>query len=103
MPAVGGSANGPVTPEADRTLDGKGVSQIPDMPCNAGGVTVLYFEQHLFWDEQDVYNRLESVMKTAFTKAFKIQTDRKVTMRLAAIMLGVGRVADAVKLRGLYP
>ena len=44
--------------------------------------------QHLFWDEQDVYNRLESVMKTAFTKAFKIQTDHKVNMRLAAIMLG---------------
>jgi glutamate dehydrogenase/leucine dehydrogenase len=71
-------------------------------------VTVSYFEwvqdeQHLFWDAQDVYNRLERVMKTSFNEVFKIHVDRKANMRLAANMLGVGRVAEAVKLRGLYP
>jgi glutamate dehydrogenase/leucine dehydrogenase len=105
---VAEAANGPVTPEADRILDGKGVFLIPDILCNAGGVTVSYFEwvqdeQHLFWDAQDVYNRLERVMKTSFNEVFKIHVDHKVNMRLAANMLGVGRVAEAVKLRGLYP
>ena len=95
-------------PEADRILDQKGVFLIPDILCNAGGVTVSYFEwvqdeQHLFWDAQDVYNRLERVMKTSFVEVLKIHTDRKVNMRLAANMLGIGRVAEAVKLRGLYP
>jgi glutamate dehydrogenase/leucine dehydrogenase len=105
---VAEAANGPVTPEADRILDQKGVFLIPDILCNAGGVTVSYFEwvqdtQHLFWDAQDVYNRLEHVMKTSFGEVFKIHQDHKVTMRLAANMLGVGRVAEAVKIRGLYP
>jgi glutamate dehydrogenase/leucine dehydrogenase len=77
--------------------------------CNAGGVTVFsYFEwvqdeQHLFWDAQDVYSRLERVMKTAFQEVFKIHQDRKVSMRLAANVLGVSRVAEATRLRGLYP
>jgi len=105
---IGEAANGPLTPEADRILEAKGVFIIPDILCNAGGVTVSYFEwvqdeQHLFWEAQDVYNRLERVMKTSFNDVLKIHLVRKVGMRTAANMLGVSRVAEATKLRGLYP
>ncbi len=102
------AANGPLTPEADRILEAKGVFIIPDILCNAGGVTVSYFEwvqdeQHLFWEAQDVYNRLERVMKTSFNDVLKIHLVRKVGMRTAANMLGISRVAEATTLRGLYP
>jgi glutamate dehydrogenase/leucine dehydrogenase len=102
------AANGPLTPEADRILEGRGAFIIPDILCNAGGVTVSYFEwvqdeQHLFWEAQDVYNRLERVMKTSFNEVVDIHVERKVSMRTAANMLGVSRVAEATKLRGLYP
>lgn len=102
------AANGPVTPEADRILQEKGVFLIPDILCNAGGVTVSYFEwvqdeNHLFWDENDVNGRLEKVMKRAFNDVLRIHVDRKANMRLAANMLGVGRVAETSRVRGLYP
>jgi glutamate dehydrogenase/leucine dehydrogenase len=102
------AANGPVTPEADRMLDKKGVFLIPDILCNAGGVTVSYFEwvqdeNHLFWDENDVNAKLEKIMVRSFNDVLKIHLDKKVNMRLAANMLGVGRVADACRIRGLYP
>jgi len=105
---VGEAANGPVTPEGDAILEKNGVFLIPDILCNAGGVTVSYFEwvqdeQHLFWEAQDVYNRLERVMKNSFAEVLKIHLDRKVSMRTAANMLGIGRVAEATVLRGLYP
>ena len=102
------AANGPVTPEADRILGSKGVFLIPDILCNAGGVTVSYFEwvqdeNHLFWDENDVNAKLEKIMVRSFNDVLKIRLDRKVDMRLAANMLGVGRVAEACRIRGLYP
>ena len=105
---VAEAANGPVTPDADRLLQVKGVFLIPDILCNAGGVTVSYFEwvqdeQHLFWESKDIYDRLERVMKTAFREVLKIHVDRKVPMRIAANMVGIGRVAEAVQIRGLYP
>jgi glutamate dehydrogenase/leucine dehydrogenase len=102
------AANGPVTTQADVLLEQKGIFVIPDILCNAGGVTVSYFEwvqdeQHLFWDAQDIYNRLERVMKTSFNEVLKIHQEQKVSMRAAANMLGISRVANAVRLRGLYP
>jgi glutamate dehydrogenase/leucine dehydrogenase len=105
---VAEAANGPVTPEADRIFDQMGVFLIPDILCNAGGVTVSYFEwvqdeNHLFWDENDVNAKLEKIMVRSFNDVLKIHLDKKVNMRLAANMLGVSRVAEACKLRGLYP
>ncbi len=105
---VAEAAHGPVTPDADRIFDQNGVFLIPDILCNAGGVTVSYFEwvqdeNHLFWDENDVNARLEKIMVRSFNDVFEIHFSRRVNMRLAANMLGVGRVAEACRVRGLYP
>jgi glutamate dehydrogenase/leucine dehydrogenase len=105
---VAEAANGPVTPEADRAFDQMGIFLIPDILCNAGGVTVSYFEwvqdeNHLFWDENDVNAKLEKIMVRSFNDVLKIHVDKKVNMRLAANMLGVSRVAEACRVRGLYP
>ena len=105
---VAEGANGPVTTDADKILDAKGIYVIPGILANAGGVVVSYFEwvqdiQHLFWSEGEVTNKLTYLMTKAFDEVFHTALERGVSTRTAAMMIGVGRVAEAKKLRGLYP
>jgi len=105
---IGEAANGPTTPEADEILYKNGKFVIPDILCNAGGVTVSYFEwvQDLdrdFWSIDQVNEKLRRIMTRAFASTLEMSLKEKVNMRTAAYMLAVQRVADATSLRGLYP
>ncbi len=105
---VAEGANGPTTPEADQILEDKGVMLIPDILCNAGGVTASYFEwvqdlQSFFWTEGEINARLERIMAEAFHAVMFEAEKRKVGRRVAAQVLAIGRVAEAATLRGIYP
>lgn len=101
-------ANGPVTPEADEVLAEKNIIIFPDILANAGGVTVSYLEwvqdtQHFFWEAEEVDARLHKIMFRAFQEVKAVSEQKGISLRLAALSLGVQRVAEAKKLRGLYP
>ena len=101
-------ANGPTTPEADRILSEHGVCVIPDILANSGGVVISYFEwvqdlQFYFWKENEIHQRLKEIMSNVFNSVLAMSQEKKIDMRMAAWMLGISRISEAQKLRGLYP
>ena len=101
-------ANGPLTPKADDVLLERGIIVVPDIYANAGGVTCSYLEQcqnfaHLSWDEDEVNEKVVSLMQSAFKRLHSFSVEQKMPYRLAASVLGVKTIADSHRMRGLHP
>ena len=101
-------ANGPLTPKADDVLLERGIIVVPDVYANAGGVTCSYLEQcqnfaHLSWDEDEVNEKVISLMQSAFKRLHSFSVEQKMPYRLAASVLGVKTIADSHRMRGLHP
>ena len=102
------AANGPTTPDADRILVSRGITVVPDILANSGGVIVSYFEwvqniQNLMWDKEEIYRMLEKLMTKAFGNVWEEAQENRTTLRMGAYILALRKITTAFKIRGVFP
>ncbi len=101
-------ANGPTTPEADKILKKKGITVVPDILANAGGVCVSYFEyiqdnHSYFWKLERINHELKNILVNAFENVYKSSKEKNVTLQIASYIIAISRLAKAIELRGIFP